>query len=189
MHSFIEHYRCGHLIDLPPYHGCNATNKNGTRKLIRYEIGKQCVSPTWKCYWKKPSEIRPKYKKKIGVFYWARHMTQTISRYLFKNKGNFFYNYKLKKYVHMKHTPMVYDFKDIQKFKHRYLRSIENQCRYLRNSLAKKKIIHYYRVSVSEGLNTELSTSDLMLEKFDKKVFRRCGFCHSTIEIKKAFRK
>ena len=66
-------------------------------------------------------------------------MTQTISRYLFKNKGNFFYNYKLKKYVHMKHTPMVYDFKDIQKFKHRYLKSIENQCRYLRNSLAKKK--------------------------------------------------
>ena len=72
MHSFIEHYRCGHLIDLPPYHGCNATNKNGIRKLIRYEIGKQCVSPTWKCYWKKPSEIRPKYKKTIGVFYWAR---------------------------------------------------------------------------------------------------------------------
>ena len=36
MHSFTEHYRCGHRIDLPPYHGCNATNKNGTRKLIRY---------------------------------------------------------------------------------------------------------------------------------------------------------
>ena len=34
MHTFVEHYRCGHLIDLLPYHGCNATNKNGTRKLI-----------------------------------------------------------------------------------------------------------------------------------------------------------
>ena len=34
MHSFIEHYSCGHCIDLPPYHGCNATNKNGTRKPI-----------------------------------------------------------------------------------------------------------------------------------------------------------
>ena len=55
--------------------------------------------------------------------------------------------------------------------------------------LHKKYFIHYYRVSVSEGLNTKLSTSDLMLEKFDKEVFQRCGFCHCTIEIKKAFTK
>ena len=41
--------------------------------------------------------------------------------------------------------------------------------------LHKKYFIHYYRVNVSEGLNTELSTSDLMLEKFDKEVFQRCG--------------
>ena len=70
-------------------------------------------------------------------------MTQTISRYLFKNKGNFVYNYKVcahEAYVHMKHTPMVYDFKDIQNFKRRYLKSIENQCRYLRNALAKNNI-------------------------------------------------
>ena len=53
--------------------------------------------------------------------------------------------------------------------------------------LHKKYFIHYYRVSVSEGLNTELCTSDLMLKKFDKEVFQRCGFCHCTIEIKKAF--
>ena len=144
MHSFIEHYRCGHHIDLLPYHSCNTTNKNGTRKLIRSEIDEQCVSPTWKCYWKKPSEIRPKYKKKIGVFFWTRHMTQTISRYLFKNKGSFVYNYKLKKYVHMKDTPMVYDFKDIQKFKCRCLKSIENQCRYLQNALSKKKYIYLF---------------------------------------------
>ena len=31
MHSFIEHYRCGHY--LPPYHGCNATNKNAPENL------------------------------------------------------------------------------------------------------------------------------------------------------------
>ena len=43
IHSFIEHYRCGHRIDLSPYHGCNASNKNGTRKLILYEIDEQCV--------------------------------------------------------------------------------------------------------------------------------------------------
>ena len=53
--------------------------------------------------------------------------------------------------------------------------------------LHKKYFIHYYGVSVSEGLNTELCTSDLMLKKFDKEVFQRCGFCHCTIEIKKAF--
>ena len=46
MYTFVEHYRCGHLIDLPPYHGHNATSKNKTRKLMRYEIGEQCISLT-----------------------------------------------------------------------------------------------------------------------------------------------
>ena len=32
IHDFINHYRWGHLIDLPPYHGCNRVNKNETRK-------------------------------------------------------------------------------------------------------------------------------------------------------------
>ena len=54
-------------------------------------------------------------------------------------------------------------------------------------SFHKKYFIHYCRVSVSEGLNTELPTTDLMLRKFDEKVFQRCGFCHCTIEIKKPF--
>ena len=63
-------------------------------------------------------------------------MTQTNSKYLFKKKGNFVYNYKLKKYMHMKHTPIVYDFEDIQKFKRRYLKSIKTQNRYLRNAPA-----------------------------------------------------
>ena len=54
-------------------------------------------------------------------------------------------------------------------------------------SLHKKYFIHYCPVSVREGLNTELPTTDLMLRKFDEKVFQRCGFCHCTIEIKKAF--
>ena len=55
--------------------------------------------------------------------------------------------------------------------------------------LHKKNFIHYCHVSVSNGLNTELTTSDLMLRKFDKKVFQTCKFCHCTIEIKKAFTK
>ena len=47
MHTFVEHYRCEHLINLPPYHECNATNKNGTRKPTQYKIAEECVSPTW----------------------------------------------------------------------------------------------------------------------------------------------
>ena len=54
-------------------------------------------------------------------------------------------------------------------------------------SLHKKYFIHYSCVSISEGLNAELSTTDLMLRKFDEKVFQRCRFCHCTIEIKRAF--
>ena len=33
IHTFIDHYRSGNLIDLPPFHGCNLINRNGTRKL------------------------------------------------------------------------------------------------------------------------------------------------------------
>ena len=34
IHDFLEDYRCGNLVKLPPFHGCNRVNKNGTRKLI-----------------------------------------------------------------------------------------------------------------------------------------------------------
>ena len=34
-----------------------------------------------------------------------------------------------------------------------------------------------------------MSTSDLLLDEFDKKVFQKCSFCDCTIEIKKAFTK
>ena len=54
-------------------------------------------------------------------------------------------------------------------------------------SLKKKCFIHYCRVSLSEGLNTELSTSELMLGKYDKKVYQKCRYYHCVIEIKKAF--
>ena len=53
----------------------------------------------------------------------------------------------------------------------------------------KKGFIHYCRVSVNDGLNTDLSTTDLLLDKFDKRVFQKCCFCLCTIEIKKAFTK
>ena len=40
-------------------------------------------------------------------------------------------------------------------------------------SLNKKYFIYYCRVSIGQGLNTELSTSQLMLEKHDKEVYRK----------------
>ena len=51
-------------------------------------------------------------------------------------------------------------------------------------SLHKKYFIHYYRVSVSEGLQTELSTSELMLRKFDDKIFQTCHFRHCRLKLK-----
>ena len=32
----IYHYRKGKLMELPPYHGCNRLNRNGSRKYIDY---------------------------------------------------------------------------------------------------------------------------------------------------------
>ena len=46
IHDFINHHRCRSLIDLPQFHGCNRVNKNGTRKLVMYEMGGQCVAPS-----------------------------------------------------------------------------------------------------------------------------------------------
>ena len=50
-----------------------------------------------------------------------------------------------------------------------------------------KGFIHYCCVSVNDALNTELSTSDLLLEKFNKEIFKSCTYCHCVCEIKKAF--
>ena len=30
----IYHYRKGNVVELPPFHGCNHLNRNGTRKYI-----------------------------------------------------------------------------------------------------------------------------------------------------------
>ena len=54
-------------------------------------------------------------------------------------------------------------------------------------SLNKKYFIYYSRVSLSEGLNTELPIYKLMLGNYDKEVYRECSYCCCVIEIKKAF--
>ena len=114
LHDFINYYRDGN-ISLPLYHGCNHLNRNGTRKEIEYNLGYQCVIATNKCYWK---EAKNKYKRKVNdKFYWTRYMTRTNRRHLFRNKDNFGYNYKLKKYKHMSETPMRGDFYFLQSIK------------------------------------------------------------------------
>ena len=54
-------------------------------------------------------------------------------------------------------------------------------------SLNKKYFIYYCRVSVTEGLNTELNTDQLILKKYDKEIYLSCRFRHRVIEIKKAY--
>ena len=64
LHSFVHYYKQGGLTDLPLCHGYDKRNKNGTRKLINYDQGNQCISPTNNLYWKKNPKINTKYKKK-----------------------------------------------------------------------------------------------------------------------------
>ena len=54
--------------------------------------------------------------------------------------------------------------------------------------LDKKHFIHYCHVSVKKDLNTDLSTSQLVLDKYDKEVYQRRRYCCCVIEIKKAFK-
>ena len=48
--------------------------------------------------------------------------------------------------------------------------------------------MYYCRVNVSEGLNTEPSTSELMLGEYNKEVYQKYRYRHCVIEIKKAFK-
>ena len=52
----------------------------------------------------------------------------------------------------------------------------------------KKYFIYYCRISVKEGLNTDLKTSELMFGKYDKEVYQICQYCHQVIEIKRGFK-
>ena len=56
--------------------------------------------------------------------------------------------------------------------------------------LSKKYFIYYCHICIEEGLNTDLKTSELMLGKYDKELYRSCRDHRScVIEIKKAFKK
>ena len=90
----IDQYRNKDIIHLPAYHGCNTVNRNGTRKLVDYRRGYQCLCPTDKGYWKKT-----KAKYRINYVNFTRYMSQYGLQSLAKIKGKSFYNYRLKKFV------------------------------------------------------------------------------------------
>ena len=53
----------------------------------------------------------------------------------------------------------------------------------------KHKIFFYYcRMSIKQGLNTELSDSDLAIGIYDKDLFQEYNVCYRVYEIKKAFK-
>ena len=51
-------------------------------------------------------------------------MTKTNRRRLFRNKGNFVFNYKLKKYEHLSEKPMRYDFYHLQEIRKGILKNV-----------------------------------------------------------------
>ena len=82
-------------------------------------------------------------------------------RYLFRNNGNFAYNYKLKKYEHISQTPMRGDFYYLQSTKKTYLSM----------SLNKKYFIYYCCITIkkfSQSANTVIVW--LKLKKLLKKM-------------------
>ena len=58
---------------------------------------------------------------------------------------------------------------------------------HLKISLSKKYFIYYCCVSVSEGLNTDLPTSKLILGHSNNEIYRECSHCKCVIEIEKVF--
>ena len=46
--TFIDHYTDGKgVVELPAFHGCGLKNRNGTKKLVDYGNGNQCICGVW----------------------------------------------------------------------------------------------------------------------------------------------
>ena len=50
-----------------------------------------------------------------------------------------------------------------------------------------KSFLYYSCISVSGELNTELKTSELCLERYNKEIYKKCEHCRQVIKIKKMF--
>ena len=99
------------LIVLPPFHGCGYRNKNGTKKLIDYSRGYRCITPSWRRLWK----INVKDKYLIRKNYKTRFCLNPNYKNLFNNKGNYVYNYELKRYQSMEESKVKALFENFKK--------------------------------------------------------------------------
>ena len=113
LHTIVKEHLDNNLICLPPFHGCNYRNKNGTRKLIDYARGKRCNTPAWNFSWKRG--IKKKYFS--NKYPATRYLSNSKYRNLFKNKGDYVYNYSLKVYKHMNECPLNDIFILMKKYK------------------------------------------------------------------------
>ena len=101
------------LICLPQYHGCDYRNKNGTNKLIDYARWCRCILPTWKDTWRR--NVKSKYFN--SKYPRTRYLLNSKYRNLFKNKGNYVYNYSQKTYKSIKEPALKEFFNKIKQFK------------------------------------------------------------------------
>ena len=114
LHDIIkDHFIEKNLICLPPFHGCNYKNKNGTKKLIDYGRGHRCIIPSWRDTWRR--NVKNKYLN--NKYPRTRYLLNSKYRNLFKNKGNYVYNYHLKAYKSIKEPALKEFFNKIKQFK------------------------------------------------------------------------
>ena len=101
----INHYKNSYYYILPTYHCCGLKNRNGIRKRVDHKRGFQCILPMQILFWR-----RTKSKFKQFYFYNTRYKTNYILGPLAIIKGNYYYNYKTKKYQHWKEVSKRVDF-------------------------------------------------------------------------------
>ena len=51
----------------------------------------------------------------------------------------------------------------------------------------RKSFLHYSRLGVSEGLNTETDELEMNLGQVNKDIFKKCLYCQQAFAIKKIF--
>ena len=114
LHEIIkDNYIEKNLICLPPFHGCDYRNRNGTKKLIDSGRSHICIIPSWKNTWKR--NVKSKYFN--NKYPRTRYLLNTKYRNLFKNKGNYVYNYRLKAYKSIREPALKEFFNAMKQFK------------------------------------------------------------------------
>ena len=53
------------------------------------------------------------------------------------------------------------------------------------SGVLKKSYLYYLRLSIQEGLDTETNELQMILDSFDKDIFKNCSHCSHVFFIKK----